>query len=148
MRKNIFRFALLSAFVSVIASCQKNDDNGPTGGGGGGLDRDKFITTASAPWIVESHHSPSGQTLFWNMHVFAGNSSNEILLDNFDQMGNGNYVIATVSDNSFTISQQTAGDSTTYSGTGTYNTNNNTISFNYTADDGVQVDNVSASAHK
>jgi hypothetical protein len=134
MKKNIFRLALVAAFASVIIPCKKNDSN-PT---------DVFPGT----WHVTSHHSPSGQTLHWDLTIVAGSSDNEILLDNFDQIGATHYIRATYSGSSFTIPQQLyAGNNTTYQGSGTYNSNG-TLSFSYTADDGVQVDNVTATATK
>jgi len=147
MRKNIFRFALVAAFVSTIISCQKNDETTPSPGGGGGsttLARDKFLGT----WHVTSHHSPSGQTLYWDMTVVAStdtSNKDEIFLDNFDQIGSTNFVRANVSSSNFTIPQQTSAGSS-FNGSGTYSSGN--LSFNYIADDGVQIDSVTATAHK
>jgi hypothetical protein len=138
MKKLLFVLAI--AFVSVFVACQKEDD-APGGGGGSGLDRDKFL----GQWTVNSHHSPSGQSLFWQMNIVAGASTNEIFLDNFDQMGAGNYVRANVSGNTFTIPTQTGPDSVIYNGSGSYS--NSALSFNYTADDQANpIDNVNASA--
>jgi hypothetical protein len=146
MRKNIFRLALVAVTVSLISSCAKEDDNdGPVNQT---LDRDKFITHGT-PWHVRSQHSPSGQIHYWDMTIVAGSSSSEILLDNFDQMGSTNHVTASVSGNGFTISPQYGPpDSTLYQGSGTFNTNNSTLTFTYSADDGVQVDQVSATANR
>ena len=140
MRKNIFRFALIAAFVSAFIACQKNTDTTPSNGAQT-LDRDKFL----GAWHVTSHHTVTSVTQFWDMTAVTGSSSSEILLDNFDQIGSTHSVTASVSGSSFTIPQQTAGGET-IKGSGSYSNGN--LTFNYTADDGVQVDTVSATAHK
>src|ERR1041385_9002787 len=75
--------ALLILFCSVaigIVSCQKNDTTTPTGN-----DRDKFLGT----WhVISNHKSPLvAPTQSWELTIVGGNSSNEILLDNFNQIG-------------------------------------------------------------
>jgi hypothetical protein len=141
MRKNIFRIALVTAFIAALASCKKTDDTTPTSPGTPVLDRDKFAGT----WHVTSHHTVTTVTQFWDMTGLAASADAEILFDNFDQIGTGHSVTASVSGSSFTIPQQTAGGET-IKGSGTYSNGN--LSFTYTADDGVQIDTVSATAHK
>ena len=146
MRKNIFRLVLVSAFVSIIISCAKEDgtttspsSSTPT------LDRDKFLGN----WQVESHHS-TGQTLFWGMDFLEATSTSEVYIDNLDQMGAGNHVTATVSGSTFTIPQQSVSTSSgteIFSGSGSYTGGN--LSFNYIVDDGTpNIDTVSATAHR
>jgi hypothetical protein len=135
--KNIFRLILVAAVLSTIISCQKEDD--PPAGGGTGLDRDKFMGT----WHVTSNHTITSQQ-FWDMTVVAGSSNSEMRLANFDQIGGTNSIIASVSGNNFSFSQTHNG--TQYQGSGSYSSGN--LSFSYTADDGVQVDTVSATAQR
>jgi hypothetical protein len=147
MRKSFFRLALFAAVLSMVAACQKEDDDGPVNQP---LARDKFLTTdLNHPWVVHSQHSPSGQSRYWNLIIVAGSTSNEILLKNFDEMGSSNYVRATMTgDNSFEIPQQIGPpDSTIYQGDGNFITTNSSLSFTYTADDQANpVDHVSATA--
>ena len=128
--KNIFCFIIITAFISAIISCKKSDDTTPS--------------TFTGTWHVTSNHTITTQQ-HWDMTIVAGSSASEILLDNFDQIGNTNHVTATVSGSSFTIPQQTV-SSTVFKGTGSLSNGN--LSFNYTADDGVRIDTVSATAHK
>ena len=137
MRKNIFRFAFVAAFISIIISCQKNSDTSPTG-----LDRDKFI----GAWNVSGHGTQSSNQ-HWTMTIVAGSSNSEMLLDNFDQIGSTHSVTASVSGSSFTIPQQTVSGNI-FKGSGNYNSNGS-LSFNYTADDQSNpVDTVTATATK
>jgi len=114
----------------VITSCTKQD----------APDRDKFLGT----WHVSSHGSVSGD-LSWDMGISASNSaSDQILISNFDQHS-GTTTFASVSGNNFVISQQIiSGD--TIQGGGSYS--NSSLSFHYTTNDGVKIDNVTATAKK
>jgi hypothetical protein len=134
MKKYIVGFALVAGFLSA---CQKNDEEVPSGGGG--LERDKFVGTYT---VHSTHTITSPQT--WDMDIVAGGGTDTIIFNRFD-VNHANGVKGIVTGSSFTIPEQPASGQT-FKGSGTYS--NGTLTFTYTADDGVQVDTVSSNATK
>jgi hypothetical protein len=137
MKRNIFKIVIAAVLVSAFAACQKNDE--PVPSGSTTLERDKFIGT----WHVSSTHTITTPQS-WDMDVVTGATSDKILFNRFD-VGHANGVEGIVSGNSFNIPQQTVSGQT-FKGSGSYSSG--TLTFTYTADDGVAVDTVSATAHK
>lgn len=144
MKKNqLLLSVLLFSVLSVLYSCEKNStEDGPTT-----ADREKFLGT----WQGVSNGTVNGQ-LNWNMVITASNSApDQILMDNFDGVGNGVKIIASVSGNSITIPgaplNVISATNDTITGSGSYNSNN-TLSFNFTVKDGQTTDFRTGSAHQ
>jgi hypothetical protein len=136
MPKNIFRILVLIFMVASFDACQKDSENDPSV-----PDRDKFLGT----WIA--HSSGTSGELNFTMTIVAGASNaNQIKISNFDAEGSGTSVLADVSGSSVSLTPTTIGQDN-ITGSGTYNSNN-TLSFNYTINDGQTVDNRTATAHK
>ena len=118
-----------------ISSCDKTDE------GPGTTDRDKFLGL----WKASSFGS--GGDVNFNMTITAsGSDPSEILMENFDALGNGTYVSANVTANSIYIPRNLV-HSDTIQGDGIYNSNN-TLSFTYEVRDGQTVENRTATARR
>ncbi|MBP9791456.1 MAG: hypothetical protein KBD57_13010, partial [Bacteroidia bacterium] len=82
----------------------------------------------------------------FNLTITASNSNpDQILLNNFDGVGVGSYITATVSGNSMNFESTLIGQDR-YDGSGTIS--NNVLSFNFTIDDGQTIENRTGSATK
>ncbi len=135
IKKILLLSMILVGSILILNSCEKNN-NGPDS-----TDRDKFLGVWKA-----SSFGPGGDVNF-NMTITASNSSpDQILMENFDALGNGTYVPADVSINSIYISS-TIVHSDTIQGSGSYNSNN-TLSFNYEVRDGQTVESRTATARR
>jgi len=136
MKKHIslvFTLMILGTVV-FLSSCE--DSNDPTID-----DREKYLGLWKA-----SSFGPGGDVNF-NMTITASNSDeNGILMENFDALGSGTFVIGSVSDNSIFIPSILVG-SDTVQGNGTYNSDK-TLSFNYQIRDGQTVENRTATARR
>jgi hypothetical protein len=139
-RRNIYALAVLfMVTATTFFACQKdNQDEISTSTS----DRDKFLGT----WITQSSGSVHG-TLNFTMNITAGNSSaSQIKIENFDEEGAGTFVFGDVSGTTVSLTQTTiGGDVITRSGR---YSNNGTLSFTYTVNDGQTIDNRTATAHK
>lgn len=128
----IFAVILCTLF---IVSCEKANDTTPSS-----TDRDKFLGS----WAGTS--SGSGGNRNFNLTITASNSAPEqILLNNFDGVGVGVYIPATVSGNSLALVSTLVGQDR-YDGTGTIS--NSTITFAFTIDDGQTIENRTGTATK
>ena len=127
-------------FVAILCSlfftaCEKTDDPITTG-----TDREKFLGN----WSGNS--TGVGGTRYFNVTVTASNSNTtQVLLNNFDGVGVGSYIVATVSGNSMTFESTLIGQDR-YDGSASIS--NNVLSFNFTIDDGQSIENRSGSATK
>lgn len=132
--KSNYLFAFLICIL-CFTSCEKNDEPIATGS-----DREKFLGT----WAGNSN-GPGGFRVF-NMTITASNSApDQILLSNFDGVGVGNIIYATVSGNSLSLITTLVGQDR-YDGTGALN--NSTLSFSFTIDDGQTIESRTATATK
>jgi hypothetical protein len=133
-RKTKYLVLLLLCIIS-FSGCEKTDEPIATG-----TDRDKFIGN----WAGNSN-GPGGYRVF-NMTITASNSAaDQIILNNFDGVGVGNIIYATVNGNSLSFITTLVGQDR-YDGTGALN--NNTLSFSFTIDDGQTIENRTATATK
>ncbi|MBK9543858.1 MAG: hypothetical protein IPQ03_03715 [Bacteroidetes bacterium] len=132
---------LIISSIFILYSCEKNStEDGPST-----ADREKFL----GDWQGSSDGSVGGPLNF-NMTITASNSApDQILMENFDGIGAGSKIVASVSGNSITIPGAPLNivGSDTITGTGTYNSNN-TLSFTFTIKDGQTTDYRTGSAHK
>jgi hypothetical protein len=134
------RISTLLALVLIgsgmfLSSCEKSED-GPDV-----KDRDKFLGLWKA-----SSDGPSGGVNF-NMTITASNSSeSQVFMENFDALGNGTYVSATVTGNSIFIPRNLV-HSDTIQGDGLYH-RDETLSFNYEVRDGQTVESRTATARR
>ena len=133
-RASRYLFAVLLCTVFFTA-CEKTEDTGPST-----TDRDKYLGS----WSGSS--TGSGGTRNFNMQITASNSAaDQIVLNNFDGVGTGNFIYANISGNSLSIVSTLVG-SDRYDGTGSIS--GNTLSFTFTIDDGQTIENRSATATK
>jgi hypothetical protein len=72
-------------------------------------------------------------------------SANQILVKNFYFLGNNTTTVMIVDGNNVTINTQNVSGNSLH-GSGHYNSSTS-LTFNFTADDGITVDTVSVSAH-
>lgn len=118
-----------------ISSCEKTNDELDTD------NREKFLGI----WRAVST-GPGGDVNF-NMNITASNSDpSEILMENFDALGNGTYVAGNISGNSISIPRNLV-HSDTIIGEGRY-LSDKTLSFTYEVRDGQTVENRSATARR
>ena len=119
-----------------IASCSKDEDV---------LDREKFLGT----WHVESHGTNSN-TQHYNITITgAASQPEQIVISNFDLTGDSTTVYGEVDGNSLLIPGTViyfSGGQVTVEGTGSYSSG--VLTMNYTSNDQVEVDTVSATATK
>lgn len=137
MKSSIKKFLVLifTGSVLFLVSCEKSTDGPNT------LDREKFLGLWKA-----SSFGPGGDVNF-NMTITASNSAeNEVLMENFDALGNGTYVSASVSGSSVFIPRNLV-HSDTIQGEGSYQSNE-TLSFSYEVRDGQTVENRTATARR
>lgn len=132
---------MLVGVFFVLYSCEKNStEDGPTT-----VDREKYL----GDWQGSSDGNVNGPLNF-NMTITASNSApDQILMDNFDGIGEGLKIVASVDGNSITIPGAPLNivGSDTITGSGTYNSNH-TLSFTFTVKDGQTTDYRTASAHQ
>lgn len=129
-KKNLLGLMFLFSVI-MLQSCTKEEDALTD-------DRDKLVGS----WSVVSSGSISGN-LTYTLEISKGSSSNtQIVMKNFDKQGSATSLFAEVSGNS--ISFNGVVSSSTINGTGTYG--NSKITFNYTSNDGVDNDVVTATA--
>lgn len=113
----------------LLASCTPEEDNDPTP-----VDsRDKYVGTWSCAEKSQVYSDYSYQA---NIKKSTINTS-DVLIENFYNLGFNTSVTASLSSNSFTVSQQTVSGQV-ISGNGT-SSNSSTIKFSYTANDGGNV---------
>jgi hypothetical protein len=133
--KRIFGYAILfAAMASFMISCDPNnnppDDTDP---------RDKFVGS----WTCAENSTQNGTSSFTvNVSLNSGNSS-QILMANFYQLGSSKTVYAVVAGDNATAASQTVGG-VTIKGDGSITTNDTKMNWNYTANDGADIDTCTA----
>ena len=133
-RASRYFFAVILCTL-LFTACEKTEDTGPNTS-----DRDKFLGS----WSGSS--TGTGGTRNFNMTVTASNSaSDQIILNNFDGVGTGNFIAANISGSSLSLVSTLVG-SDRYDGTGSIS--GSTLSFTFTIDDGQTIENRSATATK
>ncbi|MBI5540442.1 MAG: hypothetical protein HY951_10320 [Bacteroidia bacterium] len=133
MKKIIF--ALLVLTTAYLSSCQKDEDptNNPS--------------SIEGTWkCVENSATYGAQNYYVDISKDT-TSSNKIIIDNFFGLGLGKTVPASQSGQSLTISNAVQ-QGTIFNGTGTIASNNNSISWTYTVDEGNGPENVTATYTK
>ena len=135
--KKILLFIVI-ACTAMITGCEKTEDDSDISTAA----RDKFLGV----WAGQS--SGSQGTRNFNTTITASNSApDQILMEDFDLSGAGTYVRAVISGSSLTIIT-TSISGETYDGTGTLSSNGQTLTINFTVDDGQTIDNRTAIAQK
>jgi len=133
IKLSLHRIALLALLFTVVYSCEPDTTSPSTS-------RTDYLGNWNG-----SSDGPVGGSLTFPMTITASNSaSNQILMDNFDAVGQGIKVIATVNGSTITIPQNIIA-SDTISGSGSYRSNGS-LSFTFTVRDGQTVDTRTATA--
>ena len=133
MKKIIFSLLVLTSIY--ISSCQKDED--PT----------VNPTSIDGTWkSVENSATYGAQNYYVDISTDSPNSNKKII-DNFFDLGLGKTVTATKSGQTLTISNAVQ-QGNTFNGSGTISSNNNSISWTYTVDDGNGPENVTATYTK
>jgi len=105
----------------LVASCAKDDSTGP-----GSEERDKYVGS----WTCKE--TPAGQpSSTFTINIIKSGSSDTLLVQNFNQLGNSTQAIWLVADVSITIPNQTI-TAVEVIGTGFYS--NDKLELNYSAD--------------
>lgn len=127
------RFVLVALVFATVYSCEPDSVNPD-------VSRADYLGSWNG-----SSDGPVGGPLTFPMTITASNSApDQILMDNFDAIGQGYKIIAIVDGGTITIPQNIIA-SDTISGSGTYKANG-TLSFTFTVRDGQTVDNRTATA--
>ncbi len=128
-------FVLIAITAIFLSSCQKDED--PT----------INTTSIDGSWkCVENSGIYGTQNYYVDISTDAANSNKKII-DNFFGLGLGTIVMATQSGQALTISNAVQLGHT-FNGNGTISSNNNSISWTYTVDEGNGPDNVTATYTK
>lgn len=133
MKKIIF--ALLVLTTTYFTSCQKDEDpiNNPS--------------SIEGTWkCVENSTTYGAQNYYVDISKDT-TATNKIIIDNFFGLGLGKTVPASQSGQSLTISNAVQ-QGTIFNGNGTISSNNNSISWTYTVDEGNGPENVTATYTK
>lgn len=126
-------FATLTALVLFVVSCKK-DDSSPSD------DRDKYVRS----WICSETSQQQGNSNYTIIISKDATTSNQIIVKNFYHLGNNTNTVMIVDGNNVTISNQNV-SGYIMNGSGTYH-NSSSLTFSFTADDGITVDNVTIAA--
>ncbi len=134
MKKTAFLYFLLAAMFSILTfSCQpdETDDDIQTD------EREKY----HGSWLCDE-----GTSMTYSVNIVADSTNTtQIKLYNFHHLGFEEMVFGIVSGYTVTLPNQTACQGTiTIEGTSSMQTNQNTIDFYYTVNDGVNLDTISA----
>ncbi len=133
-RISIVLTLILLGTAVFLSSCEEANDPDIA-------DREKFLGL----WRASSF-GPGGDVNF-NMTITASNSDEAgIVMENFDALGNGTFVVGSVSENSIFIPRNLV-HSDTIQGSGTYHSDK-TLSFEYEVRDGQTVENRTATARR
>jgi len=123
-------FVLLAFTTLYLSSCQKDDKTTPNA--------DIYGT-----WTCSETCVTFG-TQNYHVDISADNtSSNVVVIDNFFNLGLGKSIKVNISGQTLTINNANL-DGNTFNGSGTISSNNNTITWHYTFDDGNGPENVTA----
>ncbi len=123
-------FVLMAFTALYLNSCKKDDNTTPAA--------DIYDT-----WNCNENSATFG-TQNYHVDISKDNSSSDkVVIDNFFNLGLGKSIKATLSGQTLTINNANL-DGNTFNGTGTIASNNNTISWQYTFDDGNGPENVTA----
>lgn len=124
-------FFIFTAFtIFYLTSCQKDETTTPA-------------TDIYDTWNC-SENSVTFGTQNYHVDISKDNSSSDkVVIDNFFNLGLGKSIKAALSGQTLTINNATL-DGNTFNGTGTVSSNNNTITWHYTFDDGNGPENVTA----
>lgn len=121
---------LFSLSLLTFISCQKDETTDPSS--------DIYDT-----WNCNENSTTFGTQ---NYHVDISkdpSSSDKVVIDNFFNLGLGKSIKATLAGQTLTINNENL-DGNTFNGTGTVSSNNNSITWQYTFDDGNGPENVNA----
>src|SRR5262245_59592435 len=129
--KRIRNFIAVMAIGVFLASCDKEDSNTGTGDA-----REKY----TGSWTFDETSVQQGNSTYGVSITTDVTSSNKVIAKNFYNLGNNTNTVIVIDGNNMTIQSQFV-SGYTLSGTGTYNNGN--LTFNFSADDGVTVDQVS-----
>ena len=136
IKKIIILFLATGALY--FSSCKKDDSSPQTSSD----DRDKYLGTWTCDETIQGGPSAT-YTIVVSKDV---TSSTKIKAERFYNLASGAFTFIVVDGNNMTIqSQQVSGY--TLLGSGTFN-NSSSMTFNFTSNDGIQVDTVHINAHK
>jgi hypothetical protein len=131
--KRLFIFVQIISISFYYTSCQKDDSettNSPS----------SIIDT----WNCSENSSQLGPSSYQVDISKDTSSTNKVIIDNFYHLGIGKEVKATLSGQTLTVINESV-DGYLFNGTGTIASNNNSISWSFTADDNSgSPDNVTA----
>ena len=130
-------FVSAGALALFVTSCQK-DDNSPQNSSD---DRDKYVRQ----WSCNETSQQQGNSNYTITISKDVTSANQILVKNFYFLGNSTTTVMIVDGNNVTINSQNV-SGTTLHGSGHYNSSTS-LTFNFTAYDGITTDTVSVAAH-
>ena len=136
-RTKYLGISLIILSTLYFSSCKKDDNTKQDGSD----DRDKFVRS----WACSESSQQQGNS---NYTIIISNdvtTSNQILVKNFYNLGNTTSSVMIVDGNNVTIASQNVSGNVLH-GSGHYNSSSS-LTFNFTADDGITVDTVSLSAH-
>jgi outer membrane lipoprotein-sorting protein len=133
--RNIIAVMTIGATV-FLSSCAK-DDSSPSGMSDA---RDKY----TGSWTCNETSQVHGNSTYTITISKDVTSANQVIAKNFYGLGTSTNTVIVIDGNNMTIQTQSV-TGNTLSGTGTYN--NNTLAFNFSADDGQTVDHVTVNAH-
>jgi len=133
--RNIISFVAIGATV-FLASCAKDEDD-PTGTGDA---RDKY----TGSWTCNENSQVFGTSTYTITITKDVTSANQIIAKNFYHLGTNTNTVIVVDGNNMTIQNQLV-STFTLSGTGNYSNGN--LTFNFSANDGQQPDQVTVNAH-
>jgi hypothetical protein len=140
MKYNVLRKISIAAITAValfLASCEKEDDSPENS-----VDaRDKFVRSWSCSETSQTQGT-SNYTITISKDV---TSSNQIIVKNFYQLGNSTNTIMIVDGNNVVINSQNVSGHI-IAGSGHYNSSSS-LTFDFTADDGITPDTAHISAH-
>ena len=134
--KKIIAF-LFAAMMLYFSSCKK-DDSSPQNSSDA---RDKYVRS----WTCNETSQQQGNSTYTITISKDVTSSNQILVKNFYALGNSTNTVMVVDGNNLTISTQNI-SGTTLHGSGSYQSSSS-LTFDFSANDGITIDTVHISAH-
>lgn len=129
---------ILASVPMYFSSCKKDDSSTPQNTSD---DRDRYVRT----WTCNETSQQQGNSTYTITISKDVTTSNQILVKNFYALGNSTNTVMIVDGNNLTISSQSISGNTLH-GSGHYNSSSS-LTFSFTAYDGITTDTVSISAH-
>ena len=135
--KKIFKSGI-TLMVLFAASCAKDDSSTPQNTSD---DRSKYVRS----WTCDETSAQQGNSTYTITISKDVTTANQIIVKNFYNLGTGTNTVMIVDGSNVTISSQNVSGHI-ISGSGTYHSSSS-LTFSFTADDGITVDNASIAAH-